>query len=191
MSMQAKFLDDDEEPRALTPRKMLEMFNPMPSEKVQAKVNFFFRPYNADQNISKHMRFDVDEKADILQKLKQMYANPGMPVEERLDLNIIIRKISDGKMNLGLKSKEDKGWENLFKFVFNTDNERRQNIISIMNNRMESNFGKKAEKPKFDKKRRQGKGAGAIPAMNKAVNLSVPTQKRAHFMKVQESDTVS
>jgi hypothetical protein len=40
------------------PNIMLRQFNPLPSEEVQKKVNYYFMPYSPERNALKHMKFD-------------------------------------------------------------------------------------------------------------------------------------
>jgi hypothetical protein len=39
------------------PNQLLKAFNPLPSEEVQKKIDFFFMPYAPQRNNLKHMKF--------------------------------------------------------------------------------------------------------------------------------------
>tara|TARA_B110000285_G_scaffold161461_1_gene180317 strand:- start:592 stop:798 length:207 start_codon:yes stop_codon:yes gene_type:complete len=46
--------------RTITPEKLLEQFDPIPSDEIQKKIDFFFFPYSPKQDISKYMKFEAD-----------------------------------------------------------------------------------------------------------------------------------
>jgi hypothetical protein len=47
--------------------------NPLPCKELQEKINVFYLPINYKQNFSRFMKFDIDEKLDLLSKLKNQY----------------------------------------------------------------------------------------------------------------------
>ena len=46
------------------PDKVLEKFDPMPSKSVQNRIDFFFQPYNQQQEFGKFMKFKNIESQD-------------------------------------------------------------------------------------------------------------------------------
>jgi len=43
--------------RSRSPKEILDNFNPLPSDDIQRKINFFFLPYNIEQHTKKYMTF--------------------------------------------------------------------------------------------------------------------------------------
>jgi hypothetical protein len=64
-------------------------FNPLPSPEIQEKINIFYLPINYSQNFSKYMKFETDEKLDILNKLKTQYQ-----VANSIDKKTILKAIA-------------------------------------------------------------------------------------------------
>ena len=47
----------------MDPNALLKAFNPLPSEEMQKKMDYFFMPYAPQNNTDKHMRFE--EQASV------------------------------------------------------------------------------------------------------------------------------
>lgn len=53
-----KYNDRGEPVRSHTPKRILNMFDPLPRADIQGKMNFFFMPYNNELHIEKYMTFE-------------------------------------------------------------------------------------------------------------------------------------
>lgn len=117
--------------RSLTPKKLLEKFNPLPSAHVQKKIDFFFLPYNKELNTSKCMRFDTDEKQDWLEKLNCMSGQAAFSFEEKATIHGLIRQIEADKFPFeSTKTSESHGnWDKIYEFVCKFDHKRRALLL--------------------------------------------------------------
>ena len=53
--------------RSKTPDQLLEKFDPLPSDEVQKKIDYYFKPYSmVNNNTKKYMTFYINEREDLL-----------------------------------------------------------------------------------------------------------------------------
>jgi len=50
----------------MDPNALLKAFNPLPSEEMQKKMDYFFMPYAPQNNTDKHMRFEEPANVKII-----------------------------------------------------------------------------------------------------------------------------
>jgi hypothetical protein len=62
----------------------MKKFNPVPSEEILKKINFYFFPYSPVINTNRCMTFEIDEKQDYIKKLRQQYESANMTKKERV-----------------------------------------------------------------------------------------------------------
>lgn len=54
-------------------------------------MNIFYSTKNMDY--SKYMKFDIDEKLDIIRKLDELYRSPSSTLEDKIVISETIKKI--------------------------------------------------------------------------------------------------
>ena len=83
--------------KTITPEKLLEQFDPIPSQDVQKKIDYFFFPYSPKQDISKYMKFEADiedQRAKMLQALIEASKNEKLSPREQKEIQDGINKIA-------------------------------------------------------------------------------------------------
>lgn len=87
----------------------------MPAETVQKKMNIFYPTRN--QGYSKYMKFETDEKIDVINKLQELYKSPSSTVEDKIVIAETIHKIQSGTDQPGSGSKL---WRVIYDWIYKT-----------------------------------------------------------------------
>ena len=62
--------------RSKTPAQLLDKFDPLPSDEIQKKIDYYFKPYSmVNNNTKKFMTFIVNEREDRLFRVKEKLKN--------------------------------------------------------------------------------------------------------------------
>ena len=62
--------------RSKTPDQLIQKFDPLPIEKLQSKIDFYFKPYYLKMNTRKYMDFSINDREEFLSKMKQKLNAP-------------------------------------------------------------------------------------------------------------------
>lgn len=63
--------NDSQKIRSKTPAQLLDRFDPLPSDDIQKKIDYYFKPYSmVNNNTKKYMTFWINEREDLLNRLK-------------------------------------------------------------------------------------------------------------------------
>ena len=63
--------------------QLIDRFDPLPSDEVQKKIDFYFKPYTIKDDIRKHLSYSVNERDDYLQQLRQKLLRPETADEDK------------------------------------------------------------------------------------------------------------
>lgn len=92
--------------RSQSPNQILDKFNPLPSQDIQQKINFYFMPYNQLQHTEKYMIFDDKESQ--------------RPIDHNPQVNDLIQAIKHDSMRSEL-CQTSCTWRHFYNFICRTD----------------------------------------------------------------------
>ena len=114
--------------RSKTPAQLLDKFDPLPSNDIQKKIDYFFRPYTNGQVQHKYMSFSYNEKEELLTQLRQKLQNHELPKIERTAITELIEQINNKKNWI-----DDSEFENpalcIHNLVFQENDKKRYYVI--------------------------------------------------------------
>ena len=108
--------------RSKTPRKLLAAFDPIPSRKVQEKIDFFFLPYTGTQQISKKMVFQRsfgEDEQDVMSNLRILKNNPDVDDTVRVEAQKAIKMLLKEH-----QSTTKSNWKKVSDLIFNHQDRR-------------------------------------------------------------------
>ena len=120
--------------RNLRPEMIRDAFNPLPSKRIQKKMDFFYLPYQdkknltLDQNRNKYMDYDQDDSTvEYMFKVEALLKKSDIPFKEKQMIfdthNRLKQEVNSEIMN--------SGWRKLYKFITDSVNDQRlQNHIT-------------------------------------------------------------
>jgi hypothetical protein len=89
---------DSQKLRSKTPAQLLDKFDPLPSDQVQKKIDFYFKPYCLEMNTKKFMTFYVNERDELLMQLKKKIKKPETSKDDQDAMIDLIRDIEGHKI---------------------------------------------------------------------------------------------
>ena len=114
--------------RKKNPAQLLGKYDPLPSEKIQQKIDFFFKPYYVRQQTKKSMSFYYDEREELMEELTKRLQKPELSKEDQYAFLNLLEDIKAHKIEF-----EDNEDENALKaltnFIFDENNERKRNLV--------------------------------------------------------------
>ena len=131
------------------PNVLVEQFNPLPSEKIQEKMNFFFMPYNPELSFCRHMEFKQDHAQDKLNMLMKVLCKSGNELSAQ-DKQAIKKRIQ-AILNNQDESQKSK-WVYICNFIYQFDSKHRRHLMEYFWKMQGGKEVKKEKMKQFKKK---------------------------------------
>ena len=113
----------------LSPAKLLDEFNPLPSNRTQKTMDFFFLPYSPNQERAKHMNFADTSTSDFFDSINWnylIYLSKKGDKEWEKEIVEYIQHLKSAQF----QHYKTKGWMQMMKLIFNAKPELFEHIAN-------------------------------------------------------------